>query len=127
MAKLTQLQQLKALAVRAQASIAEVAQAAAEAVTAVSNAKADKVRQIALTVPATGWASDSTAAYPYYRDISVSGLTANDVVAVVVAPASTAVANAAGLSTTESRAGALRLRAQRAPSAAISAYYHIIR
>ena len=89
--------------------------------------KAAKVNVVSLSIPATGWATDSTTACPAYKDITVSGLTANDVVAVVVAPASTAIAHAAGLSTTESRAGVLRLRAQRAPTAAISAYYYIIR
>ena len=69
----------------------------------------------------------STAACPCYKDVAISGLTAADVVAVVVAPSSTAVAAAAGLATTESRAGVLRLRAQRAPTAAISASYYIIR
>lgn len=122
------LSHLRQLAVQVQSAIGEVAQAAADAVTAVAAAKADKVEVVSLSIPASGWSTDSTAACPCYRDVAVSGLTAADMVAVVVvAPASTAVAAAAGLTATESRAGVLRLRAQRAPTAAISASYYIIR
>lgn len=92
------LSHLWQLAVRAQSAIGEVAQAAADAVSAVADAKADKVEVVSLSIPASGWNTDSTA-----------------------------VAAAAGLATTESRAGVLRLRAQRAPTAAISASYYIIR
>lgn len=120
------LSHLRQLAVQVQSAIGEVAQAAADAVTAVA-AKADKVEVVSLSIPASGWSTDSTAACPCYKDVAISGLTAADVVAVVVAPSSTAVAAAAGLATTESRAGVLRLRAQRAPTAAISASYYIIR
>lgn len=111
------LSHLRQLAVQVQSAIGEVAQAAADAVTAVAAAKADKVEVVSLSIPASGWSTDSTAACPCYKDV----------VAVVVAPSSTAVAAAAGLATTESRAGVLRLRAQRAPTAAISASYYIIR
>ena len=92
-----------------------------------TGAQANKVAVVNLSIPASGWSTDSTAACPCYKDVAVSGLTAADVVAVVVDPASTAVAAAAGLATTESRAGVLRLRAQRAPTATISASYYIIR
>ena len=121
------LSHLWQLAVRAQSAIGEVAQAAADAVSAVADAKADKVEVVSLSIPASCWNTDSTAACPCYKDVAISGPTAADVVAVVVAPSSTAVAAAAGLATTESRAGVLRLRAQRAPTAAISASYYIIR
>ena len=88
--------------------------------------KAAKTTQVAMSIPASGWASDGLSGCPYYRDFSVSGLTANDIVGLVVEPASAAVAHTAGLVCTESRAGVLRLRAMRIPSAAISASYYII-
>lgn len=88
--------------------------------------KAAKTTQVALSIPASGWGSDSTTACPYYRDFAVSGLTATDIVGLVVDPASAAVAHTAGLVCTESRAGVLRLRAMHIPTAAISAHYHII-
>lgn len=88
--------------------------------------KAAKTTQVALSIPASGWASDGLSGCPYYRDFAVSGLTASDIVGLVVDPASAAVAHTAGLVCTESRAGVLRLRAMRIPAAAISASYYII-
>lgn len=88
--------------------------------------KAAKTTQVALSIPASGWASDGLSGCPYYRDFSVSGLTANDIVGLVIEPSSAAVAHTAGLVCTESRAGVLRLRTMRIPSAAISASYYII-
>lgn len=88
--------------------------------------KAAKTTQVAMSIPASGWASDGLSGCPYYRDFTVSGLTANDIVGLVVEPASAAVAHTAGLVCTESRAGVLRLRTMRIPSAAISASYYII-
>lgn len=78
-------------------------------------------------IPASGWSSDSTAGCPYYLDIPVSGLTANDCVAVVVAPTCAKTALTAGLTSTESFAGKLRLRAQQTPTAAITAVYYIVK
>ena len=78
-------------------------------------------------IPATGWKTDSSVpGYTNYIDIAISGLTAADYVAVDVAPSSSAVARAANFVATESRAGILRLRAASAPTATISAQYHII-
>ena len=66
--------------------IALVAQTASKSIEEMEKTKADKVNIMSLTIPASGWSSDSTAGCPYYLDIPVSGLTANDCVAVVVAP-----------------------------------------
>ena len=84
-------------------------------------------KTMSLTIPASGWSSDSTAGCPYYLDIPVSGLTANDCVAVVVAPTCAKTALTAGLTSTESFAGKLRLRAQQTPTAAITAVYYIVK
>lgn len=61
------LSHLWQLAVRAQSAIGEVAQAAADAVSAVADAKADKVEVVSLSIPASGWNTDSTAACPVTR------------------------------------------------------------
>ena len=88
--------------------IALVAQTASKSIEEMGKTKADKVNIMSLTIPASGWSSDSTAGCPYYLDIPVSGLTA-------------------GLTSTESFAGKLRLRAQQTPTAAITAVYYIVK
>ena len=108
--------------------IALVAQTASKSIEEMGKTKADKVNILCLnTIPAGGWSSDSTAGCPYYLDIPVSGLTANDCVAVVVAPTCAKTALTAGLTSTESFAGKLRLRAQQTPTAAITAVYYIVK
>ena len=101
--------------------IALVAKTASKSIEEMGKTKADKVNIMSLTIPASGWSSDSTAGCPYYLDIPVSGLTANDCVAVVVAPTCAKTALTAGLTSTESFAGKLRLRAQQTPTAALTA------
>lgn len=76
--------------------IALVAQTASKSIEEMEKTKADKVNIMSLTIPASGWSSDSTAGCPYYLDIPVSGLTANDCVAVVVAPTCAKTALTAG-------------------------------
>lgn len=60
--------------------IALVAKTASKSIEEMGKTKADKVNIMSLTIPASGWSSDSTAGCPYYLDIPVSGLTANDCV-----------------------------------------------
>ena len=38
--------------------------------------KQDKPAAVPVTIPATGWGSDSTSGYPKYYDISAAGVTA---------------------------------------------------
>ena len=98
------------------------------AVSALDKAKADKVTLTAFTIPTTGWQQDGNYGYPYYVDLPVSGLTENDVVAVEITPAGQNVAETACfLSSSESLSGVLRLRAKHIPTAALAAYYYIIR
>ena len=98
------------------------------AVSALDKAKADKVTLTAFTIPTTGWQQDGNYGYPYYVDLPVSGLTQNDVVAVEITPAGQNVAETACfLSSSESLSGVLRLRAKHIPTAALAAYYYIIR
>ena len=98
------------------------------AVSALDKAKADKVTLTAFTIPTTGWQQDGNYGYPYYVDLPVSGLTENDVVAVEITPAGQNVAETSCfLSSSESLSGVLRLRAKHIPTAALAAYYYIIR
>lgn len=78
------------------------------------------------TIPTSGWGTDSSCpSHPNYIDIAISGLTADDIVEVNVAPSSVEVARAADFTTTQSYAGKLRLHCKTVPTAAISAEYHI--
>lgn len=125
--KLTTLSQLRAVSQKSKDRAAQVADAAAAALDEMDGVKADKTEFVSFSIPATGWKTDSSVpGYTNYIDIAISGLTAADYVAVDVAPASSAVARAANLVATESRAGILRLRAASVPTATISAQYHII-
>ena len=125
--KLTTLSQLRAVSQKSKDRAAQVADAAAAALDEMDGVKADKTEFVSFSIPATGWKTDSSVpGYTNYIDIAISGLTAADYVAVDVVPASSAVARAANIVATESRAGILRLRAASVPTAAISAQYHII-
>ena len=91
--------------------------------------KAAKVATASLTIPNTGWGTDSSVTgYTAYVDVTVSGLTASDVVVVMIAAKSASVADAACLcGACESLAGKLRIRAKHTPTAALSAVYYIVR
>lgn len=119
----TVLQRVKTYSV---GHIAELAQTVSNLLEEVDKVKADKPEYIDIIIPATGWQTDSTVTgYTHYLDIPISNLTENDEVAVIVVPASKAVADAARFTATESLAGVLRLRAANVPSAAITAQYDV--
>ena len=125
---LTILAGLTKVAAAVQSQLAVLSSACSSAMTALDNAKADKVTLTALTIQASGWRQDNDTGWPWYIDVAASGITAEDVAAVQISADSRAVAEAAGLmSSVETRAGVLRLRARHAPAAAMSAYYYIIR
>ena len=108
--------------------ISELAQATTELFEEVDAVKLDKPQAVAVSIPATGWQTDEAegAAYPLYCDISVSGLTPVDIADVRIAPGSQPAAIACGLcATSETLAGAIRLRAVSAPTEALAAEYVI--
>ena len=80
------------------------------------------------TLPASGWTDGSGVTnYPYYYDMSVTGMTANDFVVVAIAPDSQGTAIACGLcATNETRAGAIRFYSAKVPVAAITGNYWIL-
>ena len=95
----------------------------------LNDEKAAKADMKTLTIPNTGWVTDSTVTgYTAYMDVTVSGLTASDVVVVMIAAKSSSVADTACLcGACESMAGKLRIRAKHTPTAALSAVYYIVR
>lgn len=130
MSKITVFEHLKACAEEARdyagGLVAKLAKTATEAIEELEQAKADKAQSVAITIPATGWASDSGGDYPHYYDIAAEGVTANDRAAITIAPGSLGTAKTCGLcATNETMAGKIRVRAINIPSEAISAEFWI--
>ena len=128
--KLTALGQLRTSMAQAktwtQNQVADVAQAAAEAVEEMGQTKADKAVTGRVTIPAEGWEKMVGDVYVRRYDIPVSGVTAQDRADLVLAPASIRIAAACGLCpTVETVAGGLRLLAQAAPGAEMTAEYRL--
>lgn len=130
MSKITVFEHLKACAEEARdyagGLVAKLAKTATEAIEELEQAKADKAQSVAITIPATGWASDSGGGYPHYYDIAAEGVTANDRAAITIAPGSLGTAKTCGLcATNETMAGKIRVRAIQVPAEAISAEFWI--
>lgn len=130
MSKITVFEHLKACAEVARdyagGLVAKLAKTATEAIEELEQAKADKAQSVAITIPATGWASDSGGDYPHYYDIAAEGVTANDRAAITIAPGSLGTAKTCGLcATNETMAGKIRVRAIQVPAEAISAEFWI--
>ena len=90
--------------------------------------KADAVVPHLFTIPSAGWENDTSVAdFPHKLDISIPGITATDIVNVVVSPDDTTVASDACFANTESLQGILRLRAKDVPAAAKHATWNIVR
>jgi len=78
------------------------------------------------TIPASGWASDGTSGFPYYYDLPVEGVTAEERADILIPPAGLSAASACGLCpATETLDGKIRVRAVRIPTTAITAEYRI--
>lgn len=130
MSKITVFEHLKACAEEARdyagGLVAKLAKTATEAIEELEQAKADKAQSVAITIPATGWTSDSGGDYPHYYDIAAEGVTANDRAAITIAPGSLGTAKTCGLcATNETMAGKIRVRAIQVPAEAISAEFWI--
>lgn len=128
MSKITLLEQLRQLAEAAKTYadglIAKLAQTTVEAVEEVEAAKANKPKGTSASLAAGNWTTDATAGYPYYCDITAAGATAKDRAEVAIVPGSLATASECGLCPTcETLAGKIRIRAVKAPTAAIAVTY----
>jgi hypothetical protein len=89
--------------------------------------KADSVVAHDLSIPITGWQTDTEVAeYPHYIDITAD-VTSTTVVSVSIDPASAGVAGKAMLVNPETRTGAIRIRAHNIPTAEISARWYPIK
>ena len=74
-----------------------------------------------VTIPASGWTNGS-GDYPKYYDIAVAGVTADDRADIVISAAGLGIAKACGMCpASETFAGKVRVRAVKAPSAAMAA------
>lgn len=93
----------------------------------LNKGKADSVVPHNLSIPITGWQTDTEVAeYPHYIDITAD-VTSTTVVSVSIDPASADVAGKAMLVNPETRTGAIRIRAHNIPTAEISARWYPIK
>lgn len=129
MDKITIFGQLKSLAQAAKNFsnnlVGELANATAEAIEEINDLKSDKVKVVSVSIPITGWNSDS-GSYPNYYDIAVEGVTENDIAEVTVTLASMDIAVSCGLCPiNETLAGKIRIRAKTVPTSEIGVEYVI--
>ena len=95
-------------------------------INAAVDAKMDKIKTVSVMITTMGWLSDDDSKYPFYYDIPVPEATAYDRADVQIMPDSIEAARTAGFDTkTDTREGYIRIRAERAPTAVISAEYQI--
>lgn len=93
----------------------------------LNKGKADSVVPHDLSIPITGWQTDTEVAeYPHYIDITAD-VTSTTVVSVSIDPASADVAGKAMLVNPETRTGAIRIRAHNIPTAEIFARWYPIK
>lgn len=128
MDKLTVFVHLRACAEAAKTYVSglvgELAQTTVGAVEELESTKADKPSSIAVTIPTSGWGSDSSAGYPKYFDIVVTGVTVKDRAEITIAPESLNAAKACGLCpTNQTLAGKIRVRATKVPTSVIKVEY----
>lgn len=89
--------------------------------------KPDEVKLFPLTIPATGWQTDGSVSYPYYIDLSITGIKESDCIGVTVSPDDYDAAKAACFTITETKNGILKLRARNIPTKTLRASYYFIR
>ena len=74
MSKITVFEHLRACAEEARdyagGLVAKLAKTATEAIEELEQAKADRAQSVAVTIPATGWQSETGGDYPHYYDIA---------------------------------------------------------
>lgn len=101
--------------------ISKLASTTAAALEEMDAAKLDKRNYLAITLPTTGWVS-SSGEYPYYYDVAIDGLTAEDLASVNLSHANMNKAKRCGLCPScQTLTGKVRMRAKRIPSASITA------
>ena len=87
----------------------------------------EKPVQKSLTIPNTGWRSETNGSYTQKLVLAVEGITVNTIVNVTIALASEEVAQDCGLaSMNESGEGTITFYSESVPSAAIQATYYVL-
>ncbi len=106
-----------------------------ERMDALEVGKENKVSPVSITIPTEGWTSEEIdetgeeetgVSYPFYYDITVTGVTALHYAEVTVMRESMDAATSCGLCPTcETAAGKIRLWAVKTPTEAIRAVYRL--
>lgn len=105
----------------AASKVSELATMIVDALEEMENKKANKPRYFKITIPASGWSSDSHD-YPKYYDIALENVTENDRVDMIISPESMLPAlNCGFFYRTETFAEKVRVRAMKIPTEAINA------
>ena len=130
MSKITVLEHLKtcseAARIFVEGLMSELAKTTVDAINEMEEVKADKPKAVSVTIPVSGWKSDSSGDYPKYYDILTKDAAIGDRTDIVIAPSSLKSAKSCGLCpTSETLAGIIRIRATSVPSENISAEYII--
>jgi len=102
--------------------IGDVAGTVADALEELDMAKQDKASSTAVTIPVSGWGTDSSIAdYPKYYDIAFAGVTEKDRAAISIASGSMKAAKECGMcQTNQTLAGKIRVRAAKVPTETIT-------
>ena len=101
--------------------LSDIATLTVNALEEMENKKANKPRYFNITIPVSGWLSDSHD-YPKYYDIALENVTENDRVDIMIAPESMITAlNCGFYGRTETSTGKVRVRAMTIPTEAIHA------
>ena len=88
---------------------------------------AEKMNLVPVTIPSTGWSTDSNTSYASYIDITATGIKSTDCVALVISPDSNLVAQKCFFAATEALTDKIRIRVRNVPTETIQAFYYIIR
>lgn len=107
--------------------ISELSAATLDAMQEMERAKADRISSVSITIPPTGWVSDSAwPNYPLRCDITVKEVKSDDYVSITLSPNSLAAASKCGLcQTCATQNGKISLWAQTAPTEVLNASYLI--
>ena len=130
--RLPNLAQIRQMALKTKSENASILSTVLAALVEMDNVKLDKPTVTSVTIPIVDeneestWSSDNTVNFPYYYDITASGVTVNDIAHVVFSNSSHKIILKCGMSAVcETLAGVIRIRANSIPTESISAQWWI--
>lgn len=95
-------------------------------VPSVEDIKFDEIKNVPITISTSGWSNDNTAVYPYFYDLNVAGITANDIAEIVILPDSLNAAIDCGICpTNQTLTDKIRIRSAKIPVQQIMIEYNI--